>query len=62
MMKTKKILSVKVFFVSFKYGAVSDELVTSWFISMFEDSKLLLRSLAPAALNTGGHFHTVMSY
>ena len=34
----------------------------SWFIGLFDDFKLLLRSPAPAALNTGDHFHPVRSY
>ena len=29
----------------------------SWFIGLFDDFKLLLRGPAPAALNTGYHFH-----
>jgi hypothetical protein len=34
----------------------------SWFIGLFDDFKLLLGSPAPAALNTGDHFHPVRSY
>jgi hypothetical protein len=34
----------------------------SWFIGLFDDFKLLLRSPAPAALNTGDHFHPIRSY
>jgi hypothetical protein len=34
----------------------------SWFVGLFDDFKLLLRSSAPAALNTGDHFHPVRSY
>ena len=34
----------------------------SWFIGLFDDFKLLFRGPAPAALNTGDHFHPVRSY
>jgi hypothetical protein len=34
----------------------------SWFIGLFDDFKLSLDSPAPAALNTGDHFHPVRSY
>ena len=34
----------------------------SWFTGLFDDLKLLLRSPAPAALNTGDHFHPVRFY
>jgi hypothetical protein len=34
----------------------------SWLIGLFDDFKLLLGSPAPAALNTGDHFHPIRSY
>jgi hypothetical protein len=35
---------------------------TSWFIGLFDDFKLLLRSPPPAALNTVDYFHPARSY
>ena len=35
---------------------------TSWLISLFDNFKLLHQCSAPAALNTGDHFHPVRSY
>jgi hypothetical protein len=34
----------------------------AWFIGLFDDFKLLLRGLAPAAQKTGYHFNPVRSY
>ena len=43
---------------------VSDSLPNraSLFVSLFDDLKLLIGGPAPAALNTGDHFHPVRSY